>query len=212
MIRNANKLWKVFLVMIAASVGLGVASSTVGANLNATSFNTSANSIASGTLKLVQLDNGVGFSTPISNMVPGDTVNRYVKYTNSGTLAAKALTVKVADSLSTLLTTDGTKGLQVTISNCSVAWTPGTGACSGTTTSLLTSTSLLSLKSTAGSLDSGSIASGAVYNLKFSLNLPSSNTETTVNGVLPASTIQDLSASLTWTLEELQRDSTETNS
>lgn len=145
-------------------------------------------------------------------MVPGDTVNRYVKYTNSGTLAAKALTVKVADSLSTLLTTDGTKGLQVTISNCSVAWTPGTGACSGTTTSLLTSTSLLSLKSTAGSLDSGSIASGAVYNLKFSLNLPSSNTETTVNGVLPASTIQDLSASLTWTLEELQRDSTETNS
>jgi hypothetical protein len=60
-------------------------------------------------------------------------------------------------------------------------------------------------------LIAGAIQSGNVAHLQITTQLPDQN-ETTVNGNLPATTIQGQSATLTYTFGETQRTATTTNS
>jgi hypothetical protein len=202
----------------AATVGGAVVIATgfgVWASLNATASG-AAESISSGTLKLTLAANGTGFSQGITNLAPGDVVNRYVDLTNSGTLDAQALTMQVAaaSGSSPQLLTDGTspatKALRISVNACSTAWSPTAGTCSGTTTQLLASTAAGSL-ATAASLVAAAVPAGTVEHLQISTQLPD-QTETTVNGALPSTTIQGQSATLTYTFAENQRTATTTNS
>jgi hypothetical protein len=189
----------------------------VWASLNATASATQT--VDNGTLKLTLAANGVGTTQSISKMAPGDVVNRFVTLTNGGTLAAKALTFKVvptpvSPSTGNLLVSDATKGLALTVSSCSVAWAAD-GTCAGTTAVALTSTPVASsaLQNAGIALSNiSSIASdtGKVF-LKIAATLPD-QTETTVDGTLPSSTIQGASASLAYTFTETQRDATTTTS
>jgi hypothetical protein len=197
-----------------ALLGLAVTGTGVFAALTATAFNTTAQTVSSGTLKLILADNGDGFTQSVSNLAPGDIVNRFVDVSNTGTLIGKDLTLSVADSASTLLSTDATKGLHVTVIQCtSGTWTPGTsGTCAGGTTStLVNNAALATISGTPQSVVSGAIAVNAAYHLKISLTLPDQS-ETTTNGTLPAGTIQGLTANLTWTFSEAQRVATTTGS
>lgn len=210
--RNSRTVVKGVTLLLAGLLGISLANGSVSALLQAESKNTSAQPITSGTLKITQANNGVGFSSTIADMAPGDVVNRYVNYTNTGTLASKALRLKVADASPTLLSTDVTRGLQLVVTDCSAPWNPATGACSATTTQLL-SAPLASLGSdTAFTGITGLAENTGALHLQFSLTLPNAaNNETTVNGVLPANTIQGLAAALTWTISETQRDATTSN-
>lgn len=145
-------------------------------------------------------------------MAPGDTVNRYIDITNGGTLDGSALTLGLAASPSTALTTDGTNGLKITINQCSVAWT-NTGTCSGTTTSnVLASTTALALATPATLTPAAaSLLAAAVDHLQISIALPA-GTEVVTNGTLPAGTVQGLTTALTWTFTEALRTNTTTNS
>jgi spore coat-associated protein N len=143
-------------------------------------------------------------------MAPGDTVNRFIDITNGGTLDGTALTLKVADAAATTLTTDATNGLQITVTQCSVAFTTGTGACSGTTTTPLATISANGLL-TAQSLTGITTTAGAVARLKFTLTLPAGS-EVTTNGNLPSGTVQGVTSTLTWTFNEAQRNATTTQS
>jgi hypothetical protein len=195
-------------------VGVAVTTAGVYAALNANAFNTSAQSVTSGTLKLTLANNGVGFGQSISTMAPGDVVNRFVDVTTSGTLDAQNLTLGVADSIGSKLTNDATNGLHVTVTSCSGAtWVvaSGTATCAGTTSVVLNNAALSTLISAPSTLVSGAITAGTAYHLKMSVTLPD-QTETTQNGTLPANTIQGLSASLTWTFEVAQRAATTTTS
>lgn len=191
------------------AVGLSLTGAGVYAALTAQATNTTAEAVSSGTLSLTMADSGAGFSQAISNLAPGDVVNRYVALANTGTIAAKDLTLGVADSVDSKLTTDATNGLKVTVTACSVAWVPATGICAGTPTVLTSAAPLATLQTTPATLVSGAVASA--YNLQVSLTLPDQN-ETVVNGVLPADTIQGKSAALTWTFSEAQRTAATTNS
>lgn len=210
---------KVGLAAAATVTVAGLAISAVGvyAGLNATASNGSAQTATSGTLSLTMANNGSGFAQNVSSLAPGDVVNRYVDLTNGGQLAGQALTLGVSDATPTKLTTDATNGLHVTVSQCSggasPAWVPGTGVCGGTgaSSTALASNIALSSLSTAVSLISGAQPAGTIDHLQISLTLPN-QTETTVNGVLPGSTIQGLSSSLTWTFTEAQRTATTTTS
>lgn len=214
--KNSKKraAWRPIAVAV---VGAGIVAGTgfgVWASLNATASGT-AQSIASGTLKLTMAANGAGFNQAISNVAPGDTVNRYVDLTNSGTLDAQNLTFQVAATGSQALITDGvspatTKALRVSITSCTVAWAPTTGVCSGTTSAVVAATPVSGLAA-ATSLIAGSIPAGTVAHLQVSTQLPD-QTETTVNGTLPTTTIQGLSAQLAYTFTEVQRTATTTNS
>lgn len=205
-------------ILTAAGIGgLALITTTVYATLSAQAYNTTPTSVTNGSLSLIQADNGNGFTTGIDKMAPGDIVYRYIKYTNNGNLDAQDLRLSLADSVGSVLTTDATRGLSVSISQCSVAWTPGTGACGGTTTNLGTSTAA-ALKSTPMTLAvvpttpaGANIQAGQEINLRFAISLPDTN-ETTVNGVPPANTVQGKNASLTWTLTEAMRSATTTTS
>ena len=203
------------LIAMSAMIGaLFLVGNSVFAALDATASNPSAHGISSGTLKLDLTNNGVGFGTAIADMAPGDQARRYVTLTNSGSLAGKDLKLAAAAAAGSKLTTDGTNGLQVTIDRCTVAWTPATNTCGGTTSSALAQTSFQTLiaAGSPGTALSGlsSITVGQVIYLRFTFLLPD-QAETTVNGVLPSGTIQGLTANMTWTFDEVQRTATDTS-
>jgi hypothetical protein len=197
------------------AAGLAITGGGVYAALNATASNTTAQSASSGVLSLTMANNGAGFSQSVSNLAPGDVVNRYVTLTQGADLAGKDLTLAIADATPTLLTTDATKGLHVTVTQCVGGdWTvTGAGSCTGTgatTQVLATNVALSTLASTPAAL-STSVAAGSTVKLQLALSLPNQN-ETTVNGVVPTGTIQGLSSALTWTFGETQRTATTTGS
>ena len=205
---------KVAIVVAAALGGTALVTSSVFASLTATASNTSGGSVNTGTLKLTQAASGVagitgGFTTPISLVAPGDTVNRYIDVTNGGTLDAASMTLGIAASPSNTLTTDGTNGFQITVKQCSVAWTSA-GVCSGTTTTALSTKSALAM-ATPQTLTLASLSAAAVSYLQISLNLPAGS-EVTNNGVLPTGTVQGLAAAITWTFNEALRTNTTINS
>ncbi len=206
---SAGRLAVKVLVVITAIIGGGaLVSSSVFASLTAVA--TASTSVTSGTLSLTDtatVGSG-GLVTPISLMAPGDVRNRYLTLVNGGTLDAETPTVRIATG-GNALTTDGTKGLQITISACDVAWTQATGVCSGNTTVVLASTSALALAADTA-LNLPSNIAGASTALKISIALPNS-TEVTTDGVLPVGTIQGLSTTLAWTFTESQRTATTTN-
>lgn len=197
------------------AAGLAITGGGVYAALNATATNTTAQSASSGILSLTMTPNGTGFSQGISNLAPGDVVNRYVNLTQGADLAGEDLTLAVNDATPTLLTTDATKGLRVTVTQCIGGdWTVAAGgACTGlgATTAVLANGVPLSTISTTPAALAGSVAAGSTVKLQLALSLPE-QTETTVNGTRPAGTIQGLSAALTWNFSETQRAATTTGS
>lgn len=214
---SASSLTAKIAIVVAATIGgVALVSSSVFASLTATASNTSGGSVTSGTLKLTQAASGVsgitgGFTTAIANMAPGDTVNRYIDLTNGGTLDGSALTLGIAATPSNVLTTDGSNGLQVTINQCSVAYT-NAGTCSGVTTSgAMASSSALSLATAKNvALAAGSYSAGAVDHLQIVLSLPAGS-EVVNNGTLPGGTVQGLTTAVTWTFTEALRTNTTTN-
>lgn len=200
---------RVALAAGVAIVGLLLTGMAVYAGLNADATNTVAQQIDSGTLKLTYADNGAGFTSVAAKMAPGDVVNRYVDLTNGGSLDGQTLTLAAVDSVGSKLSTDATNGLQVSVTDCTVAWNPTTGACSGTAGTPV-SGSLASMATTPLSLASN-VSNGATLHYRVRVTLPDQN-ETVTNGTLPAGTIQGLSADITWTFNELQRTATTTTS
>jgi len=208
---------KIAIVVAATLGGTALVSSSVFASLTATASNTSGGSVTDGTLKLTQAASSVsgitgGFTTAITNIAPGDTQNRYIDLTNGGTLDGSTLTLGLVASPATALTTDGTSGLQITVNQCSVAWTSA-GVCSGITTSgALASTSALSLATVKNvALAAGSYSAAVINHLQIAISLPTGN-EVVSNGTLPGGSIQGLTTSLTWTFTETLRTNTTTNS
>ncbi len=200
--------------LLTASVGL-LATAGVYAGLSATA--TGAESVTSGTLNLTLTNDtgSLGFSNFTPKMAPGDTDNVYVNLNNTGTLASLAgMTLAVTGGTPGNALTNGTvpgEGLTVTATQCSVAWTVATGVCSGTTTAILATTPVSTLASGVplSNVPALAASTGQVAHVQFSLGLVA--TETSVNGVPPAQTIQGLTANLTYTFTELQRTGVATN-
>lgn len=198
--------------LLTTSVGL-LATAGVYAGLSATA--TGAESVTSGSLNLtLSPDVGAGFSNFLGKMAPGDTDNVYVNLNNTGTLASAAgMTLSVAGLPSNALTNGSVvgEGLNVTAVQCSVAWTLATGTCSGSTTPILATTqvSIMGAGVALSNIPALVAATGQVAHVQVSLGL--TGTETSVNGVPPAATIQGLSTTLTYTFTEQQRTGVATN-
>jgi spore coat-associated protein N len=210
--RSAKTPTRTLVAAAFAVAGLAVTGAGVFAGLNATATGTQA--VTSGTLSLVMAnETGSTFSSAVSNMAPGDVVNRFVNLTNGNTLAAQSLTLGVAGTGATLLTTSATKGLDVAVTSCSTSWTVAANVATctaGSTAVVMAATPVSTLSATPGAVQA-TVAAGAVVHLMVSLTLPD-QAETTTNGTLPGSTIQGLSTTLTYTFNELQRTATTTNS
>lgn len=192
-----------------------IAGQNVIASLNATAFNETAQNVNAGTMKLDLADNSAGFGQSISNLVPGDVVNRYVTLTNSGSIDGLGLSLKTAQTGTPTLISDavnsGTnKALRLTVNSCSVAWDTTNGTCNGTVATELAATPIGSLTNSTN-LATSTLNSGDIRHLQMQINLPDQN-ETTVNGVAPSNTIQGGAADITYTFDLAQRVATTVNS
>ncbi len=135
-----------------------------------------AQSVDSGTVSLAGIGaNAAGnrLTVGASNIAAGDTIQRAVTVSNTGTIDLADITLTTSATTSSLLNTDTVTGLQMTIDKCSVAWTesaiPYTYTCSGTTSSVLASTPVIG---TNLALTNLALTASATNNLRVTLTLP----------------------------------------
>jgi predicted ribosomally synthesized peptide with SipW-like signal peptide len=182
--------------------------------------------ISSGTVKLAVGPRNDAASAA-TNIAAGDWLEREADLNSTGaTIANKEITLKLSASPSTLLDTDPTNGLQLSLKACTVAWTRVVGpplsyTCSGSATTVniggSATKSVSSLEGAAAALEGlNSLAINGQDYLVFKLELPSTapgnlgkvatpcsgtsgGTETTEN-------LEGCSSTLTYTFQATQRN------
>jgi len=138
-----------------------------------------------------------------TDLAAGDTMQRAVKLTNSGSLDWASATLSTSATTSSLLDTDATDGLQMVAETCSVAWSEAgtapahTYTCSGTQTTLIASRPVIGSNLALGSL--GSLTAGGSDYLRVTLSLPSS----------AGNTFQDLGSAIEFSFTGTQRAATD---
>jgi spore coat-associated protein N len=151
--------------LLATVAVLGAAASIAGLGTYATwtSTTSQSQSISSGTVNI-----------GASALAPGDTVQRSVDLTNSGSLDLASVTLTTTAPTSSLLDTDATNGLQMVIDKCSQAWTeagpPYTYTCGGSTSTVLASRAVIGSNLSLSNL--GATTAGATDHLRVTLTLP----------------------------------------
>jgi hypothetical protein len=104
-------------------------------------------SVTSGTLSLDLNATNSTATLPMNaaGFVPGDSISRSVDLVNSGNLAFAGISMVSTATTSSVLDTDKTNGLQLSVKSCSVNWTESvsngvaTYTCSGTTGTVVNS-------------------------------------------------------------------------
>ncbi|MEO7587240.1 MAG: hypothetical protein ABIS84_04355 [Arachnia sp.] len=202
--KNSLRVGAVALIGLSA---LSIGANGVYASLNAKATNVTPQVADSGTLSLTMAPGtgSLGFGTKLENLAPGDVSNRYVDLTNGGTLASTGLSLDVVATGTPALITDGstTKALRVTVKSCSAAWDLSNGTCTGTVKTEIAAAPLSSLSTARAFTSTTGLTVGGVSRLQVSVTLPD-QTEITLNGVAPTTTVQGGSVGLTFSFTEAQ--------
>ena len=160
-----------------AILGTAAAVAGLGTYGNFTDSTTPVNTtVATGTLSIDLTQPAGAYAIPvsISGLVPGDSITRAVNLVNDGNLAMSSVSVVSTATASSILTTDQTNGLQLSVKGCSVPWTQGgtaaapTYTCSGTQNTLMTGP----VVNNAGLSNPASLNPGGTDYLTFSISLP----------------------------------------
>jgi spore coat-associated protein N len=192
--------------LLATVAVLGAAASIAGLGTYATWTSTTSQShtISSGSVTIALGATGAAtnrLNIGASALAPGDTIQRSVDLTNTGTLDLASVTLTTSASLSSLLDTDATNGLQMVVDKCSQAWTeagpPYTYACGGTTSTVLASRAVIGSNLSLSNL--GATTAGATDHLRVTLTLPSG----------APNTLQNQSSTITYAFTGTQRAATD---
>lgn len=184
---------RTLLKILGSFAVLGAAASVAGLGTFAsfTSSTSASQAITSGTVSITLGAAGAQtnrLNIPVSNVVPGDTIQRSVDLINNGTITSDTLSsIQLTTSATTtsLLDTDVTNGLQMVVDKCSVAWTEGGSApaytytCTGASASVLTSRPVVGAALPLTGL--ASLANGVTDHLRVTLTLPSTADNTFQN-------------------------------
>ena len=127
-----------------ALVGTAAAVAGMGTYGAFTSSTSASQAVTAGTVTIALGAPGPAntLNVPIAGLLPGDKVEKLVTLANTGNSDLNNVTLTTsAGATGSLLTTDATNGLQLTIENCSVAWTGAAAPynCTGTKTTVLAS-------------------------------------------------------------------------
>ncbi len=168
------------LLLSIAVLGSAASIAGVGTFATFTSSTSTSHTIASGTLSLTAPVNRLG--TGASPIAAGDTMQRAIDLSYSGTISFGSATLTTSATSSSLLDTDATNGLQIAIDKCSQAWTesgpPYTYTCGGSTSSVLASRALIGSSIALSSL---TLTAGSTDHLRVTVTLPSSADNTLEN-------------------------------
>jgi Camelysin metallo-endopeptidase len=160
-----------------AVIGTAAAVAGLGTYGNFTDSTTPMNTtVATGTLSINLAQPAGAYAIPVSvtGLVPGDSITRAVNLVNDGDLAMSSISVVSAATASSILTTDATNGLQLSVKACSVPWTQGGTAsapsysCSATERTVLNAP----VVSNAQLSSPASLTPGGTDYLTFSISLP----------------------------------------
>ena len=168
------------LLLSIAVLGSAASIAGLGTFATFTSSTSASHTIASGTLSLTAPVNRLG--TGASPIAAGDTMQRAIDLSYSGTISFGSATLTTSATSSSLLDTDATNGLQIAIDKCSQAWTesgpPYTYTCGGSTSSVLASRALIGSSIALSSL---TLTAGSTDHLRVTVTLPSSADNTLEN-------------------------------
>ena len=166
--------------VLASTVVLGAAASIAGLGTfgTFTSTTSASESASTGTVKIDLGASGTDnrLSVAATGLVPGDTVQRVVKLSNTGSQNLAGTTLTATATTSSVLDSDTTNGLQLTIDKCSQAWTEGGTApaysytCAGTTTPVLGTRPVIGLAMPLSGLSS--LTAGSSDYLRVTLAFP----------------------------------------
>jgi predicted ribosomally synthesized peptide with SipW-like signal peptide len=191
------------LIATIAIVGAAASIAGLGTYATFTSSTSQSHTISSGTVTIALGATGAStnrLNIGASGLAPGDTIQRSVDLTNSGSLDLASVTLTTTASPSSLLDTDATNGLQMVIDKCSVAWTesgpPYTYTCGGTTSTVLASRAVIGSGLALSNL--GSTTAGATDHLRVTLTLPSG----------AGNTLQNQSSTISYAFTGTQRAAT----
>jgi spore coat-associated protein N len=191
------------LLATIAIVGAAASIAGLGTYATFTSTTSQSHTVSSGTVTIALGATGAAtnrLNIGASALAPGDTIQRSVDLTNSGSLDLASITLTTTASPSSLLDTDSTNGLQMVIDKCSVAWTesgpPYTYTCSGTNTNVLASRPVIGSNVTLPGL--GALTNGGTDHLKVTLTLPSG----------AGNSLQNQSSTITYAFTGTQRAAT----
>lgn len=186
-----------------AIVGTAAAMAGLGTFATFTSTTSADHPVASGTVTIALGATGAPtnrLTVGATNIAPGDTLQRSVDLLNSGSLDLASITLTTTASPSSLLDTDATNGLQMTIDRCSVPWTesgpPYTYTCGGSVTTVLASRAVIGSAIALTNLTS--LTAAAVDRLRVTLTLPSTS----------PNSFQGLSSTITYSFTGTQRAAT----
>jgi predicted ribosomally synthesized peptide with SipW-like signal peptide len=188
-----------------ALVGLLVALGGLGAHASFTSSSSVSHSVASGTVTIAL--GATGASTNRLNVnataiAPGDTMQRSVDLSNTGTVDLASVTLTTTATASSALDTDATNGLQMTIDQCSQAWTESgvspafTYTCGGSTSSVLASRAIIGSGVSLSNMSS--VTPGSTDHLRVTLSFPSA----------AGNSFQGLSSTISYSFTGTQRAGT----
>ncbi|HEY8237143.1 MAG TPA: TasA family protein [Gaiellaceae bacterium] len=195
MLRNRFPARKLLLSI--AVLGSAASIAGLGTFATFTSSTSASHTIASGTLSLTAPVSRLG--TGASPIAAGDTMQRAIDLSYSGTISFGSATLTTSATSSSLLDTDTTNGLQIAIDKCSQAWTesgpPYTYTCGGSTSSVLASRALIG---SAIALSNLTLTAGSTDHLRVTVTLPSS----------ADNTLQNKSSTIDYTFNGVQRAGT----
>jgi spore coat-associated protein N len=185
------------LLLSIAVLGSAASIAGLGTFATFTSSTSASHTIASGTLSLTAPVSRLG--TGASPIAPGDTMQRAIDLSYSGTISFGSATLTTSATSSSLLDTDAANGLQIAIDKCSQAWTesgpPYTYTCGGSTSSVLASRALIG---SALALSNLTLTAGSTDHLRVTITLPSS----------ADNTLQNKSSTIDYTFAGVQRAGT----
>lgn len=185
------------LLFSLAVVGAAASIASLGTFATFTNSTSASHTIATGTLSLTAPFSRLG--TGATAVAPGDTMQRAIDLSYSGTISFASATLTTSASPSSALDTDGTNGLQMAIDKCSQAWTeagpPYTYTCGGSTSTVLASRALIG---SGMALSNLTLTAGSTDHLRVTVSLPSS----------ADNTFQNLSSTISYTFTGTQRAGT----
>jgi predicted ribosomally synthesized peptide with SipW-like signal peptide len=185
------------LLLSIAVLGSAASIAGLGTFATFTSSTSTSHTIASGTLSLTTPVSRLG--TGASPIAAGDTMQRAIDLSYSGTISFGSVTLTTSATSSSLLDTDATNGLQIAIDKCSQAWTesgpPYTYTCGGSSSSVLASRALIG---SAIALSNLTLTAGSTDHLRVTVTLPSS----------ADNTLQNKSSTIDYTFTGVQRAGT----
>jgi hypothetical protein len=173
------------------STALAVAGVTAVAGLGTfgsfTSTTSASETVSTGTVQIALGTAGTAanrLTVAASGLVPGDTVQRAADVAVTGDQDLSAVTLTTTATTSSVLDTDTTNGLQMTVDSCPGGWTESGAAPAYTYSCGTTPVTLVASRPVVGSnlpLTGLDVTAGSVNHLRVTLTLPTSADNTFQN-------------------------------